>query len=49
MISGLEFFPLPSAARRRGLEEHDDHQGDRNRRGGQDLACRLLLVVIVGC
>jgi hypothetical protein len=22
---GLEFLPLPSAARRRALEEHDDH------------------------
>jgi hypothetical protein len=37
---GLEFLPLPSAAWRRALEEHDDHQGDRNRRGGQDLACQ---------
>jgi hypothetical protein len=31
---GLEFPPLPSAPRRRALEEHDDHEGDRNRRGG---------------
>ena len=36
---GLEFLPLPSAARRRALEEHDDHQDDRNRCGIQDLAC----------
>ena len=37
---GLEFLPLPSAAWRRALEEHDDRQGGRNRRGGQDLACQ---------
>jgi hypothetical protein len=40
---GLEFLPLPSADWRRALEEHDDHQCDRNRRGGQDLACQTLL------
>ena len=40
MISlGLEFFLLSSAARRRGLEEYDDRQGDHNHHGGQDRAC----------
>jgi hypothetical protein len=36
----LEYLPPPSAGRRRALEEHDDHQDDRDRRGVQDLACQ---------
>jgi hypothetical protein len=34
----VHFWWLPSS-RRHALEGRDDRQGDRNRRGGQDLAC----------